>query len=137
MLTLFYVAGHALIERERKYLITRRSKLTSYKPLKWDLPGGIVESGETLEEAISREVKEETDLEIKIGKIVYVYANRDQVPIRQTFQAVYSCKHKSGEVRLNPLEHDLYRWLSYADILDLDTIDFLRELIQTYRPTIL
>jgi ADP-ribose pyrophosphatase YjhB (NUDIX family) len=136
MLTVFYMAGHALIEREGKYLVTRRSKLTSYKRLKWDIPGGIVESGETLEEAVSREVEEETGLEINIGKVVYIYANRDQVPVRQTFQAVYLCKHKSGEVHLNPLEHDLHKWLSYGKIENLDTIDFLRELVKTYKPEI-
>lgn len=87
-----------------------------------------------MEEAIFREVKEETGLEIKIGNVIYVYANKDQVPVRQTFQAIYLCKYKSGEVRLNPSEHDMHRWLSYDDIANLDAIDFLRELVKFYRP---
>lgn len=129
------MAGHALIERRNKYLITRRSELNSYKPLKWDIPGGIVESGETVEEAISREVNEETGLEIEIGSVVYLYSNRDQVPVRQTFQAVYLCKYKNGEVRLNPLEHDVYQWLRYDSFNNLELIDFLRDLVMFYHPT--
>lgn len=135
-MTKIFVAGHALIERESKYLVTRRSKLSTYMPLKWDIPGGIVKPGETLEEAIRREVSEETGLTIQVGRVVYVYANRDQLPVRQTFQAVYLCRYKDGEVRLNPSEHDMYRWLDYNDIASVDMIDFLRELVRSYRPTI-
>jgi 8-oxo-dGTP diphosphatase len=132
--TKFFVAGHALIEHKNKYLVTRRSKLSSYMPLKWDIPGGIVEPGETLEEAIHREVNEETGLEIQIARVIYVYSNRDQIPVRQTFQAVYLCKFSQGEIRLNPSEHDSYKWLNYDNIASLDVIDFLRELVKAYHP---
>lgn len=135
VLTNFYVAGHALIERKNKYLVTRRSRLSDYMPLKWDIPGGIVKPGETLEETVYREVSEETKLAIQVGRVVYVYANRDQLPLRQTFQAIYLCKYKDGEVRLNPSEHDMYQWLNYDDVANVDMIDFLRELVKSYHPT--
>lgn len=130
----FFVAGHALIEREKKYLVTRRSRKNSYMPLKWDIPGGIAKSGETLEDTIYREVNEETNLKIKIGSVVFVYSNLDQLPVRQTFQIVYLCKFISGEVRLNPLEHDKYQWLEHNNIVNLDTIDFLGKMVKFYRP---
>jgi 8-oxo-dGTP diphosphatase len=132
--TKFFVAGHALIERESKYLVMRRSVSNTYMPLKWDIPGGFVKPGETLEDAIYREVSEETGLTIQIGHVVYVYANQDQLPVRQTFQIVYLGKYKGGEVRLNPSEHDMYQWLNYSDISSVNMIDFLRELVKSYRP---
>jgi 8-oxo-dGTP diphosphatase len=131
--TIFYMAGHALIERGGKYLVTRRSKLSRYMPLKWDIPGGIVEPGETVEEAIHREVREETGLTIRVGRVVYIHANRDQFPYRQTFQAVYLSKYVDGEVHLNPSEHDQFQWMDYDAIARVDTIDFLRELVKSYR----
>lgn len=133
--TKFFMAGHALIERDGKYLVTRRSKLSTYMPLKWDIPGGIVEPGETLEEAIHREVSEETGLTIRVGRVVYIYANRDQLPHRQTFQAVYLSKYIAGEVHLNPSEHNTFQWIDYDDIAKIDTIDFLRELVKSYHLT--
>lgn len=129
------MAGHALIERDSEYLITRRSKSNTYKPLKWDIPGGIVKPGETVEDAVYREVKEETRLEIEVGNIIYIYANRDQLPVRQTFQAVYACRYKDGEIRLNPSEHDMFLWLNYKDIANLDMIDFLRGLVKSHQLT--
>jgi 8-oxo-dGTP pyrophosphatase MutT (NUDIX family) len=88
-----------------------------------------------LEEAIYREVYEETKLTIQVGLVVRIYANRDQVPKRQTFQSVYLSDYLSGEVQLNQTEHDAYKWLNYGEIGSIDTIDFLRDLIRSYTPT--
>ena len=130
----FYVAGHALIRKEGKYLAIRRSKINDYQPLKWDIPGGLVQPGETLEDAIYREVTEETALNIKIRHIVHLYTNRDQIPIRETFQAVYLTEFLSGEVQLHLAEHDIYQWLDYDAFSQLDTIAFLKDLIRCYNP---
>lgn len=46
----------------------------------WALPGGFVEYGETVEEAVRREIKEETDLEIEIKDIIGVYSDPKRDP---------------------------------------------------------
>jgi 8-oxo-dGTP diphosphatase len=60
-----------LIFYKNKILLTKRAK----KPFKgwWDLPGGYVEHGETAEQALKREMKEETGLDIKIKNIFGTY----------------------------------------------------------------
>jgi mutator protein MutT len=60
-----------VVVRDGKVLLVRRGK----EPLKgrWVIPGGTVELGETLEEAVTREVREETGIEVRAREIVLVF----------------------------------------------------------------
>lgn len=128
-MTKFYAAGHALILKDGKYLLTRRSNRNGYMPLKWDLPGGTAKPGEKMEDTLRREIMEETALEVNIKKILYLYSNIDQIPERQTFQVVYFCEYIFGDVKLNPEEHDEYAWVDKKGIAQYDTIAYLKEFI--------
>ena len=61
--------GAVVVDGERVVLVKR-----AHEPLKgeWSLPGGAVEVGETLAEAVEREVREETGLEVTVGPVVEV-----------------------------------------------------------------
>lgn len=56
------------------------------------LPGGFVDIGETTEEALIREMKEETDLDVVITKLHGVYSKPDRDPRFHTVSIVYICK---------------------------------------------
>lgn len=124
-MTLFYGAAHALIKNSGRYLVTRRSAVDDYMPLKWDIPGGTVDAGETLEDALIREVYEETKLKVEVHRLLYAYTNLATLPERQTFQTVYLCQYLGGEIELDPLDHDQFAWVPKADIDRLDAMAFL------------
>lgn len=80
----------AVIEdKDHKILVVKRNDV----PL-WDLPGGRKDKGETLEECVIREVKEETGLEIEIDYLIGEF----QRPKANDIQYVYACRRVYGDV---------------------------------------
>jgi 8-oxo-dGTP diphosphatase len=96
----------AIIEQHGKILATRRGKnmhLEGY----WEFPGGKVEPGETLEECISREIKEELSLGISIkGKLPVVEFIYPDKAIKLT---PFVCRIISGEITLK--DHTDFKWI--------------------------
>lgn len=64
------VVGAAIIESGRVLVAQRRRNDVAYKSLKWEFPGGKIEPGETEEEAIVREIREELDCEIEVIELL-------------------------------------------------------------------
>ena len=70
-------------------------------PLGFALPGGFVDYGERVEKALKREMKEETNLDVKIEKLLGIYSNPNRDPRLHTASAVFVCeaneKPKAGD----------------------------------------
>jgi len=66
---------------------------------KWALPGGFVEYGEKTEDAVMREVFEETGLKTKISRLVGVYSDPKRDPRGHTVTIVYNLKICNGKIK--------------------------------------
>lgn len=107
-----------LILRGRRVLLLCRSPRASLLPAHWDTPGGKAEPGETLEQAATREVFEETGLVLEqvVGSLEpFSYSGTDGRPYIQTN---YLGEVGEGPVTVNPREHTEARWFTLAEIDD-------------------
>ena len=66
---------------------------------KWALPGGFVEYGEKMEDAVVREVLEETGLKTTVDKMIGVYSDPNRDPRGHTVTVVYKLSIKGGELK--------------------------------------
>jgi mutator protein MutT len=89
-----------VVVHDGKVLLIRRGK----EPLRgrWVVPGGTVELGETLEEALVREMKEETDLAVAPVEVLTVFdrIQREGAAVSYHYVIVdYLCRYEGGEAR--------------------------------------
>lgn len=89
----------AIIIRGEEVLLARRGKEPGYG--KWSIPGGAVKLGETLEEAVVREVSEEVNLAVRVGEVVEVLErilHDAEGRVQYHYVLVdFLCEHLSGE----------------------------------------
>ncbi len=94
----------------------------------WEFPKGGIEPGESKKEAAKRELKEETHLRLLLfksypvnGKYPYDAKTRKKRGFFGQTYTLFSAQVQEGKARLDPLEHDSYRWQNYQQALKLLT----------------
>lgn len=117
------LVNRCLIKKKNAILLVQRTSNDSWDPGKWELPGGKIDTGQDLANALEREILEETGLFVKATDSTtftesYVistgkYAGLPYVVI------VYKGKIIGGEVKLSH-EHSDFCWCTKKDALDKD-----------------
>lgn len=103
------VAGAVIREDGRLLAIKRRDNG------QWEPPGGVVEPGETLHQALIREIREETGLTVEPGPLTGVYQNME----RDIVALVFRCHPRTDETPRASPESSEARWLDQQEIDDL------------------
>ena len=125
-----YLAVSAAILRDGKVLVVRRARSPALNL--YTLPGGAVEAGETLSEAVVREIREETSLEIEpvalAGHREVITRNAQGRVERHFVILCFAARWLGGEPVLNE-ELDDARWLDPAELSAYPTTDGLAEIV--------
>ena len=98
----------AILEKDGKILIAKRKTGDKLFAGLWEFPGGKVEEGETPEECMARELKEELDIEVEVGELIT--SNKHKYPHGIFELLAYRVKHVSGEMVLN--DHEEIKWVT-------------------------
>jgi molecular chaperone GrpE len=86
---------------------------------RWDIPGGLLESGETVEESLVREIKEETGLDATIGALICLseFQKGTKQFVHEKRSLRYIAFAKGHEVKISKREHDEYRWVGIEEAI--------------------
>lgn len=119
-----YVGVDAIIlDKDDRILLEKRSlDMISY-PGFWGIPGGWMEWGETVEDALKREVKEELGINIKVIRFLGKYYDTNNLPIKRYSRIAlpHLCEIINGEPTVNqPEEVSEIGWFSFEEALNLN-----------------
>ena len=108
----------AIIKKDNLYLVAQRNR-DKHMGLKWEFPGGKVDPGETLQEALVREIYEELNIDINIHEKLAEERYKDnEINIILHY---FLCTIKNGVISLN--EHEAMEW---ADKENFNQYDFVK-----------
>ena len=121
----------ALIWRDGRFLICQRPA-NKARALLWDFVGGKIEPGESGEEALVRECREELDMTVAVGDVftdvTHVY------PDLTVHLTLYHCTIAEGEPTL--LEHAYMAWITPEEIGNYEfcpaDVEILEKIVKTY-----
>ena len=108
-------------------LIVKRHPKSRTDPEMWELPGGKVEKGEFFADALVREIKEETNLDVEVGD--FCEAVQNDYSHKRTVQIMMYLIGAEGEVKISD-EHTEFMWASIEKIKTLEISTSLKKLLE-------
>ena len=108
-------------------LIVKRHPKSRTDPEMWELPGGKVEQGEHFADALVREIKEETDLDVEVGD--FCEAIQNDYSHKRTVQLMMYLEDVKGNVKISE-EHTGFMWASLEKIKTLEISTSLEKLLK-------
>lgn len=119
--------GAGIIQQHGKYLVSQRPE-GSILGQCWEFPGGKREPGETIEECVAREIREELGIQVKVGKLWRVVDRT--FPERTVRLHFFLCAIESGTPRAIACQH--FRWILPGEYTNYEfppaDLDIIQEL---------
>jgi nucleoside triphosphatase len=123
--------GGLILKRDGQVLLTKSSKWRN----RFTLPGGHVELGETVEEALKREIREEVGLEVRPIRFLLmqeaIFSEEFFKPKHFIFLD-YLCEAETAEVKMDGDEVQASVWVDPGKALEMDVDSFTRRTISRY-----
>ena len=119
-----------IIRKDGKILVIKRSEADDHKPGVWETVGGGLEEKTSPQKALEREIKEETNLKVKIREPFNIFSfKKDTGEFKVGITFV--CDYVSGKVKLSH-EHSDFRWIEPEDFKKMKSVPSLHKEIENY-----
>jgi catechol 2,3-dioxygenase len=92
--------GALIFNDEGKLLMAKRGPAARNERGKWEIPGGAIEFGETLEQGLKREIKEELNITIKVGELLQVFDHILKKERQHWVSPTYICRLVKGTPKI-------------------------------------
>jgi 8-oxo-dGTP diphosphatase len=116
-------------DADGRILLLKRSMLSKNYPGKWEFPGGKVDRGEKFNDALVREVREETGLVVRLG--TFIGAAKAEMPHVTAVQLVIEALPEPGAPAISH-EHEGLTWALPQDILEMDMVDWVKPFVRAH-----
>lgn len=123
------LCASAFIFQDGKLLVVKRSEHEDSFPGIYEIPGGHIELGESFQDGLQREVKEETGLDVTVGDPYFAFTYTGPTSGRHIGEIHFMAELTSGNqaVVLDPNEHSEYSWITEEEIDTFDFTDLIRQ----------
>ena len=109
-------SAHVVLVKDNQILLLKRASNDAWMPDHYAFPGGKFEKGEDALDAICRECKEETNLDIDKNNIVFLNTISNELGHK-----FYLAKNFSGDLKLNN-EHSDFKWVNPKELSSFKTV---------------
>ena len=109
---------HKKVDGVEKVFLPKRAATKKFLPDVYELPGGHIDFGEDIIDGLKREIREEFQVDIKIGDPFYVFTYKNEVKGSHSIEVDFFATFENPDVniKLNPGDHSEYRWFAESDI---------------------
>lgn len=129
----FVLSVRMLIRDENgRCLLLKRSMNNKSNVGKWEFPGGKIDPGEKFEDAMLREVAEETRLKVRLERVGG--SAESEMPAVRVAYLIFEGTKEAGEVCLSS-EHDDYAWVTPQELPKYDLVEQFRPFAEIYART--
>jgi 8-oxo-dGTP diphosphatase len=112
------ITACVFLHQNGKLFIAKRADTKSFFPGSYEVVGGHIEFGETIEEGLKREIMEELHIEVELGDIFHAFTYLSENNNKHSIEVDYfaTMTDPNQEIKLNSEDHSEYAWITEEEI---------------------